>query len=145
MRKIASLLSILIVSLLLTSCETETEKQVERVAFSFIDSYFSWHFEKSAEYVTDDSRKWISFLASNISEEDIAEFNKLREDIDYSCSDTKMLSDTTAEVRVYAHNVVLPMDFKGGVTVCKEASYTLSVKKENTKWKVVIDGKLSGQ
>lgn len=60
-------------TLLLTACgsETKEEREVMTVARDFAEAYFNYDFDKASKLLTDDSRKWLNFEASNLTEDDM--------------------------------------------------------------------------
>lgn len=92
---------------LLSSCDSTTRDEKEKIKeniIGFSTSYFNYQFKKATEYSTEDSRKWLQFVASNIGEKDLQILSSQESnakvsviDIEYNMSD----SSGTAIVEVY--------------------------------------------
>lgn len=144
MKQIITTALSLCAAIILWGCETKIEKAVEKTAFGFIDGYFSWHYNDCAKLLTEDSKKWISFIATNIEEGDIAEYNKQRENISYEIKDIRIENDSMAQVKVRVENAVLPDNLEGGVRVINgPVDFHLAMIQVDKKWLVVLDGPLT--
>lgn len=65
---------LIVICALFFSCEPPVQRNEEllaEVADSFCVSYFNFDFVGASKYCTDDSRKWIQFAASNVTEKDL--------------------------------------------------------------------------
>lgn len=52
--------------------ERSDEDKVRNVAMSFSTAYYNWDFPAASKYASEDSRKWLCYLASQVDTTDIA-------------------------------------------------------------------------
>ncbi len=65
---------LIVICAFFSACEQRVprnEEQLAKVADSFCVRYFNYDFAGAGRYCTDDSRRWIQFAASNVTEHDL--------------------------------------------------------------------------
>ncbi|MBR1687690.1 MAG: hypothetical protein IJ710_04045 [Prevotella sp.] len=111
-------------------------------AVNFSEAYFNYHLQRAQKYVTEESEHWISFVASNINEEDLALLNQQAEGATVECIQTLLTSDTTA-VSTIQVNHFLQLGAVGteGQWI-ESAQFDLQLVQRNSRWKVKMEGPL---
>ena len=67
---------------LLAACQSsilKQEQEAEECALRFAQSYYQFELDEALNYCTEDSRPWVVWLASNISQTDIDSIRQLQE------------------------------------------------------------------
>lgn len=83
----------------------DNEVQLAEVADSFCVRYFNYNFPEAMNYCTDDSRKWIQFAASNVTEKDLQILYEQETPAQINVTDIAYReTDTTALVTVVVEN-----------------------------------------
>lgn len=62
---------VLLVSMTLTACGESGQNEPRTVVDSFATAYFNWRFNEAEKCVTDYSRQWLRFAASQVNAEDV--------------------------------------------------------------------------
>ena len=61
---------------MLFSCQTDkNEEEAEAVALNFATNYFGCHYIEASHLCTPESEQWIKFVATNVSDSDLAVLN----------------------------------------------------------------------
>ncbi len=99
---------LIVICALFFSCEQPVQRNEEllaEVADSFCVSYFNYDFVGASKYCTDDSRKWIQFAASNVTEKDLQILYEQETAAQVEITDIAYHEpDTTAMVTVVVEN-----------------------------------------
>lgn len=133
------LLVIIVTSL--TACQdnkSENDK-IKEVAEKFAYNYFNYQLEECKDYCTKESEKWISFVASNMDENDV---RTLKDDLIITqciINTPEIYNDTTAFVTCEIDNFY-NKDFITGNTKREKLQAKLKLVKKNNKWKVRMEG-----
>lgn len=86
---------------LLPSCHSEEQQQeAAQVVQSFANAFFNYDFRSSMQFATPESRQWISFLASNITQDDLNTINAMNEEASCATPEITLIDDTTATARL---------------------------------------------
>lgn len=94
-------LAALLALVLLPSCHSGEQQQEAAVAAqSFANAFFNYDFRSSAQFATPESRQWISFLASNITQDDLNTINAMNEKASCATPEITLIDDTTATARL---------------------------------------------
>ena len=130
-------------AIVLTACSDSLSSQqtkAGRAATAFAEAYFNYDLQKAIELTTPESAKWISFVASNITQEDVNVLNTRTEGVLVTLTDCEVLSDTTCEALLAVDNfmsadsICRPGEFRdGGV-------FRLKVVLRDDSWKVKMEG-----
>lgn len=139
-------LAVVLGAVSVSSCHHFGEGQLEEVADSFSVSYFNWQFARSLAYCTPESRRWLSYMASQVNQTDI-DVLKAQEEC-ATCEIGEIVyenNDSVAKVEVEVSNF-LNMDTIGKVNVMVEkARFYVPVVYRNEKWKVNLTGILRAE
>lgn len=123
---------------LTSSCQRiSNSNDITIVADSFATNFYNWRLEKALKYCTAESKTQISFLASNISEEDIELINQRNEDASIEITNTEMLEGgIKARISMKIYNSFKMKDINSDVQLNKERDVTINLIKTNEGWKV---------
>ena len=123
---------------LTSSCQRiSNSNDITIVADSFATNFYNWRLEKALKYCTAESKTQISFLASNISEEDIELINQRNEDASIEITNTGMLEEgIKARISMKIYNSFKMKDINNEVQLNKERDVTFNLIKSNEGWKV---------
>ena len=128
---------IMTVSAALTACSNSMaslQEKAERTATEFAEAYFNYDLTKASTLVTPESVKWISFVASNISEEDIEVLNTRSEGATVTLDDCEMINDTTCEAVITVDNF-MAIDTIGRPGVFRhDGTFRLTVVLRDGRW-----------
>ncbi len=133
------LLSAVLCSLLLgvpfSSCTSKGE-QLETCVDSFAQAYFRWQFLKAVRNCDAESYRWISFVASQVTQADVDSLRERRDDIDCTIGNAHLLNDSMAVVEVDVSHF-LRMDSLGRATFVEQKStYCIPAILRNGFWRV---------
>ncbi len=126
-----------------TGCMSEEEERAAAQAKDFAENYFNLRFEKAYETCTDDSRKWIAFRASNITERDLEAVRNAPEEAYVSSVNCKLTSDSTAIARCTVHEALAAdsLEQRTG-RILEKAEYAIPLVKQGRRWRVRMEGPL---
>lgn len=140
----------LIVSMLsLTSCNKNNEDQaleeITGTVDEFAEYYFNFDLNGTIKTCTPESKKWLSFLASNIRQEDIDILKAQKEGSWHETGDIIFTSDSTVNVECKVFNF-LKIDTLGRAgSMTEHATYKIPLVKRNGKWKVKMEAPLQSE
>ena len=131
---------------LCAGCQLHDDNSLEAIDDSlttWAEAYFAYDYEKSLEYLTPESEKWIRFAASNITEQDIRFINEHNKGVKVTIIDRHVMAGDTAcaamiRVTDYAQLGFADQDDK----VIDQAEYQVTLVKRNGKWLVKMEGPL---
>ena len=86
-------------------CTSEEEEQANSRAKEFAEDYFNLRFDEAYGNCTEDSRKWIAFRASNITEHDLEAVRSAPEGAYISSTECQQINDSTALVASFAKHL----------------------------------------
>lgn len=119
---------------------TEEIEKATNVVDSFVGHYFNLDLKASLSYCTPESNLWLSFLASNINQEDIDVINEQEEPAKTEIENVELISDTSATATCIVKNF-LKLDTLGKPgRIVDEEKYMINLVKRNGKWLVKMEG-----
>ena len=124
-------------------CTNKEEEQVNSRAKEFAENYFNLRFDKAYGNCTEDSRKWMAFRASNITEHDLEAVRSAPEEAYVSSTECQQINDSTALVRCIVCQALAADSLeqqKGRIV--PEAAYLIPLRKEGRRWLVRMEGPL---
>jgi hypothetical protein len=133
----ATLLLATIISFISSCQRISNSNDMTIVADSFATNFYNWRLERAFKYCTTESKIQISYLASNISEEDIELINKRNEDASIEITNTEILEGgLKARIPMKIYNSFKMKDINSDVQLNKERDVTINLIKTNGGWKV---------
>lgn len=116
-----------------------------KAADNFAGCYFNYELEATKDYCTPESVVWLSFLASNINQEDIDIINEQDKPATVETKDVEMTSDTTAVAICEVRNF-LKLDTLGRPgEIASKALYPIPLVKRDGRWLVRMEGLLQSE
>ena len=133
----------LLAALLAAGCTSEEEEKAVAQATAFAEDYFNLRFDEAFARCTPDSRKWIAFRASNITERDLETLRAAGEDAYVGSARCERMDDSTAVVRCVVCEALAPdsLEQRKG-RIASRATYLIPLQKTGKKWRVRMEGPL---
>lgn len=128
----------------LCSCHfysTEEEKIAE-TAEAFGNHLFNYELKEAAAMTTNDGRKWIMLLASNVDSATVSTIRNQDEAATVDVVNLSITSDTTATVELTASNFVWAKDLEVNPEVTDEMRFFFNMVKRGNKWLIRMDNLL---
>lgn len=111
--------------------------KAEAAASSFAQAYFNYNFDEAAKYCTQDSRRWLSFAASNIYEADIEVLRNMDTGATAEVTDMDFSDDdSTAVATVEVANFMQRDTIGKAGRVIDAAVFALTLVRRDGVWKV---------
>lgn len=122
-----------------------SEEQLVEVADSFSVGYFNYDLQKAKRFCTDDSEKWLQFIASNIQQEDVDILRQQEESATVEVGEVSYTGDSSAVVNITVQHF-LKMDSIGKTGVMTdEADFKLNADIHNGRWFIRMEGPLRSE
>ena len=126
---------------MLFSCQTDkNEEEAEAVALNFATNYFGCHYIEASHLCTPESEQWIKFVATNVSDSDLAVLNASEATPTYEVTDLSLDNDSNATCTITARNYLMLHDICTKGHIADEGCYKLTLTRQNGKWLVNLDG-----
>ncbi len=126
-------------SLALTACETKDDELVETTSKTFANEFFNLRYGNAATLCTQESRKWLEYSASNVSQDDLDLVNNYPDTATCEVMDISMTDVSEATVKLKVHNFLDNDSLENKSRICSTAVFSFNLHKENDNWKVVLD------
>lgn len=122
MKKRISILLFLFLSLFLVACGNgkSEEKIIEETVLKFASAYYNWDFPAAASLVTDDSKVWLHYLASQVDSADISALRNKETAAEVEVISLDMKSNNSGNAMVVVRNYLV-MDSIGRRPLCRDA------------------------
>ena len=133
--------------LLFTACSEPTtrDEAVQEAALNFADAYFNFNFKQAQEYATEESGKWLRYVASNVTQADIDSINNHEETATVTVGWVDWQSDSTAVVCVKVSNFAQHDSIGRTVHFYDNGQFLLTVVKRDSKSYVRMEGPLRNE
>lgn len=151
MRNISKILFAAFVFGSMPSCslseQPDKEKQrIEKCVTGFTEAYFNFGLNEAAEYCTPESRKYLSFLASNIREEDLEELNKQEVTTSFEIEDVSLgANDSVAYAIITVENYMDVEKIEEVGRMVDKGKFRLKTVRRDSKWYVKMEGPLRNE
>ena len=132
------------VAVCFASCgeEGRTYEAIETTAIDFANAYFNYDLVKAQTMVDDQSKKWLRYEASNITEADLELLRMQDEGATVTVDDSECFEDS-AVVTVTANNFLLADSLCSKGRMVEEKTFTIVLLQDSSKkWKVRMEGPL---
>ena len=127
----------------LTACADSLSSQQEkagRAATAFAEAYFNYDLQKAIEWTTPESAKWMSFVASNMTQEDVSILNSRTEGTQVTLTACEVLNDTTCETMLAVDNFLAADSIERPGELRDGGVFRLKVVLRDGNWKVKMEG-----
>lgn len=129
-----------------SSCSKTTEEKAGETVAAFANAYFNWQFRRSLDFCTPDSRRWLSFMASQVGQEDVDFLRARKESARAEVVSVKLMrGDTLAKAEVEAYEFLAMDSLYGRRKIEKEARFIIFAKLVNNQWKVCLTSPLRAE
>lgn len=137
MKKTLYILLFPILALLWGSCaDSSEESAVEDTARCFAEKYFTWHFIEARNFATDDMKKQIGFVASNVHKSDLDLLHSTSSIPTIEVSEVSIDNDSCATAMLDMEDVILMDTLGASAHLRKKVKSTLILRKTAGTWKV---------
>ena len=119
--------------------QTDSEEKYSQQALAFAEAYFNYDYKEASKLVTPESRKWLSFAASNITQEDIDLINA-QDGATVTVSDFTYYNDSTAMVTLDVENFVRKDTLFRSASVIEKDRFRLEVVRRDREYLVKMEG-----
>ena len=116
------------------------DEKASGAATDFAKAYFNYDFKRALDLTTPESAKWISFAASNITQEDIDVLNTREKEASVELTDCRMVNDSTCETLLTVSNYMATDSIGRPGIIKEEGMFRLKVVNRDGKWKVRMEG-----
>lgn len=124
----------------LTACHEGSESQLKETVDSFAEAYFNWQFPRAVPYCTQESRRWLSYAASQVNEYDVDSLRAMDRGAEHEISDIHYDNDSMAIVNIAVHHY-MSMDSLGqAARLVDEGLYRVPVVYKGERWLVELRG-----
>lgn len=124
---------------LLTACgnnSSKDQKEVEQCATQFAEAFYNYDFNSAGELVTLEAARLLTFIGSNITQEDIDVLNSQKEGPAIEITDYHQTNDTLWRIRLTVSNY-MEMDSIGSTMQLRDnGEAELTLVKHDGKWLV---------
>ncbi len=127
------------------SKETSQKDDLLVIVDSFLTCYFNYDLLGANGFVHPESKKWITFLASNIHQEDLDSLKTFMQEPSYEIKDVQYINDSLALVRCKASCVYELSQIGATSNIVKSAEYSFNMVKVNNKWLIKMEGPLRNE
>lgn len=130
--------------LCMAACEGQNSSErtvAEKVTEAFADAYFNYDFKRAEKYITPESRQWLHFAASNVSQETL-DVLKLMGDEELPTvivGETEVVDDSTQRVGVTVRNIVDTDSIGQAASVRDEETFRLTLVNREGNWMVKME------
>lgn len=122
-----------------SSC-ANSDMQLTVCADSFAQSFFRWQFQKSSSYCDAASQRWLRYIASQVTQDDVDSLKAMESDVKCSLGGFSLENDSVASIEVHVSNYYR-MDSLDKVTLVKdESEYKFQMVRTNGLWLVRLQG-----
>lgn len=120
----------------LSACGHGGDNSAEEVVDSFSVAYFNHRYVDALRYATNDSHRWLSFAASQVTQEDVDSLRAMSDGAETKIEDVSYKDDTTAEAIVTVRNY-LSLDSVGKHPyIVAKRKFTIPLVLRGDKWQV---------
>lgn len=132
----------IVISCFFIGCTYKTDRvQFDEGVDSFAYYYFNSQYPKAIPFCTPESKKWLQYASSQMTQADIDVLKELPEGASYEIGiNSYNENDTATSVEIIASNYLLMDTIGGAGRMVDEKSYIFQLRKRNGKWLVHIDG-----
>ena len=128
------------------SCNTDSENQVKEVANNFSSAYFNWKFADAAKYVSYTSRRWLVFVSSQVTQQDVDSLRAMTEGATLTIDNVSYENNgSQAKVKVIVSNYLLMDSIGIAPRVCQHGEYEIPLSYDGKEWKVTLSAPLRGR
>ncbi len=134
-------LCLLISLTFLSACSlADKDVAVKNASEQWADAYFNYNLDEANELTCDESRKWISFAASNVTTQDFEMLGERQERAAVVAEECHFGADTVAYVYLTVTNFLEPDTIGGAGKWTEEGKFMIELRKRSAGWQVRMEG-----
>ena len=126
------------------SCDfdnTEGSDLTDEAAVQWAEAYFNYQFERAAHFVTPESRKWLRFAATNVSEQDVEVLRRQEGPAEVYLLDCVQTDDSTWTATIEVNHYMERDSLNApGHMVTGDAEYEVQIVERNKRMFVRMEG-----
>ena len=127
---------LLLASFIFLGCKEETaEDMIEENLTTYATAYFNWDFPSANGLATIDAKKWLTLLASQVTEKDITAIKDKKEPAKVEIEDIELYNNETAKTTIIVTNFLFMDSIGKTPSCCEEEKYEVSAVKKKEGWK----------
>jgi len=128
-------------ALLLISCGSVSsdDHAAQQVAVNWANAYFNCDYFEAKQYVTEESKNWLNFAASNTTEADLQVLNHQHAEAE-SNNDFPVANDTLRVVSLTVTDFLASTDLGDAPRQQEEGTFWITVVKRDDNWYVKMEG-----
>lgn len=119
---------------------TEGEEYLKTCAQDFGNAYFNMNLHKALDFCTPESKVWIRYLATNLTQEDLNVLNAEEEASVAEVENVAMTSDSLAIVTIRVNHYLELGAIGHTGTLGHDGRFRIHLVKRKGKWKVRMEG-----
>ena len=141
--KLSKLTSTILICAALTACDETTGKGqdvTQHVVAAWADAYFNYDFRRAQKYVTPESRKWLLFAATNVTQDDVDMLRAQDEGATVTVSNYEETDDSTALVTLHVQGSIICDTIGRPAHPSADATYTVTAVSRGGRMMVKMEG-----
>lgn len=120
--------------------EADPDAKVVAFAAAFADAYFNMDFTKARGMVAPEDVKWLRFMASNVTQEDVDLLNAQEEGATAEAEGYERLDDSTLVVTMCVRNYLVKDSLGAAADMAAEGRFRFVVVERGGDYKVRMEG-----
>lgn len=149
LKKMNALIAMPAIACLVMACggaSRDEKEKIEHEIQGFSEAYFNFRLHDAAGYCTADSKKWIMYFASNITEHDLETLRSKESDATVRVTDIRFNeADSTGTACITVSNAMILDSIGKPGRVADEAEYKLNFVCNNGRYRVRMAGPLRNE
>ena len=122
------------------SCSGNKEEEtIKDCATAFANAYFNHKYNAALRNATVESKKWIRYVAGNLTQEDLDKINSCDDTANCVMTGMQQETDTTALATFEVTNAFLPDTIGKAGRMIDKGNVNLALKKRNGQWTVHLN------
>ncbi len=133
--------------ILFAACDMnpDANDSIQKDAIAFSEKYFNFDFRSALDYSTPESRKWISYVASNVSDEDLGILRSYGHAAVVDANGIDIIGDTTAVVTMSVSGFLSTDSIGRPGHIVEKAVFRLPMVCRKGRWLVRMEGPLRSE
>lgn len=125
-------------SMVLGGCGDGQHDDSRTVVESFANAYFNWRFKEAESYVTNESRKWLVFAASQVDSEDVDSLRAMEFAATAEVEHIEDIDDSTSLATVKVVNFLASDSIGKHPQIQAEQNFQIPVTFDGKHWRVKL-------
>lgn len=121
------------------SLHKNEEEQISECVDSFAVNYFNWHYAQASKYCSTDSKRWLQFVASQVTKDDLEMLRNKQTALSVEIENIDLQSEKQAIVGICVDNYIAPRSFAAALQEVERGYFELIVIKLDKRWVVKME------